>query len=130
MAKLDGSYQAKIYIYDARPLPKLRIGDTVKLTATIKPIEMVSHYTGMVCDGTDDICFLYKGKPIGYVPLYDSLKGFMRRHKNVTVTAVRTGTYAGDGFKLPELKVNLPSKQEAKRYNGIVAALIGRFIGR
>ena len=129
--KLTGSFPAKIYVYDSRPLPRMQHGDSVELTVVYKPVKMTSVHTGTKCDGKDSFCCYYKRKPIGYFTRYDSLVPFMRRHKKATITAIRIGTYRDGSIELPELYADIPSRKEAtRRYRGIIPTLLGRFIGR
>lgn len=117
VANVSGSYSAKVYVYDPKPILKVKDGATFETTVVTRSITLRSGLTGGTWrTGTDDgYAIAYKGRPFGVL-----FNGIAETHirkllsdgaKDVRLTAVRQGWYQR-GY--PEVYVAVPTLQEAK----------------
>lgn len=114
---VSGSYPATIYVYDPRPILKLKEGRAEKISVVTRPITLKSRLNGRQwCSGVDDgYAVEYKGKPFGV--LFNHIAVIHIRTilesgaKNVELVAMRQGWYQTG---IPEIYVMVPTLEEAK----------------
>ena len=128
---VSGSYPATIYVYDPRPILKLKEGRAEKISVVTRPITLKSRLNGRQWrSGVDDgYAVEYKGKPFGV--LFNHIAVIHIRAilesgaKNVELVAMRQGWYQTG---VPEIYVMVPTLEEAKesetgRRNGNIPRL-------
>ncbi|KFI91184.1 hypothetical protein BISA_1781 [Bifidobacterium saguini DSM 23967] len=123
---ISGSYEAKIYVYDPRPVLKLREGLADRVTVVMRPITLRSRINGSQWrTGIDDgYAIEYKGKPFGV--LFNNIASIHIRTliengaQSVELTAVRRGWYQRG---VPEVYVMVPTVAEAKNRESEETAL-------
>lgn len=114
---VSGSYPATIYVYDPRPILKLKEGRAEKISVVTRPITLKSRLNGRQWrSGVDDgYAVEYKGKPFGV--LFNHIAVIHIRAilesgaKNVELVAMRQGWYQTG---VPEIYVMVPTLEEAK----------------
>lgn len=114
---VSGSYPATIYVYDPRPILKLKEGRAEKISVVTRPITLKSRLNGRQWrSGVDDgYAVEYKGKPFGV--LFNHIAVIHIRTilesgaKNVELVAMRQGWYQTG---IPEIYVMVPTLEEAK----------------
>lgn len=114
---VSGSYPATIYVYDPRPILKLKEGRAEKISVVTRPITLKSRLNGRQWrSGVDDgYAVEYKGKPFGV--LFNHIAVIHIRAilesgaKNVELVAMRQGWYQTG---IPEIYVMVPTLEEAK----------------
>lgn len=114
---VSGSYPATIYVYDPRPILKLKEGRAEKISVVTRPITLKSRLNGRQWrSGVDDgYAVEYKGKPFGV--LFNHIAVIHIRTilesgaKNVELVAMRQGWHQTG---IPEIYVMVPTLEEAK----------------
>lgn len=114
---VSGSYPATIYVYDPRPILKLKEGRAEKISVVTRPITLKSRLNGRQWrSGVDDgYAVECKGKPFGV--LFNHIAVIHIRAilesgaKNVELVAMRQGWYQTG---VPEIYVMVPTLEEAK----------------
>lgn len=114
---VTGSYPAKTYVYDPKPILKIREGKPFTVTIVTRRITLRSKLTGGVWKtGMDDgNALAYKGRPFGV--LFNGIANVHIREllehgaTEVRLTAIRQGWYQ-PGY--PEVYVMVPTMEEAR----------------
>ena len=115
---VSGSYPATIYVYDPRPILKLKEGRAEKISVVTRPITLKSRLNGRQWrSGVDDgYAVEYKGKPFGV--LFNHIAVIHIRTilesgaKNVELVAMRQGWYQTG---IPEIYVMVPTLEGRKK---------------